>query len=465
MKLSVAMIVKNEESCLENCLKSLEGLVDEIVICDTGSKDRTVEIAKKYTNKVFTDYKWEDSFCKARNYALSKCTGDWVLSIDADEIMLDGGIESIRKTIADNPNEFSLSVTMQNAGNPNTTNLFPKVFKRCKEVFWMGAAHNYITKRANIHSGATIVYGYSKAHKGDPDRTLRILKAEVEKDRTLVRETFYLAREYYYRKDYTTAVYWYDEYLKIATWTPEIADAYLMRARCLWQLQRGEEARHSCYKAILYNADFKEALLFMADMVHTRNRDNWLMFAEIVENKNVLFVRNRAELSPDFYGKLPDGEARYLNIYEKVQELVGKTTEILDIGCGPKAPLAKYFDSYDGFDLCKNPMRIADAYDPKSYTRIDYSGYTCLEVLEHLSDDLKVLANIPKGKPIIFSVPSFYCPGHVRVYTLKTLTWRFRNLLDIHWSTRFNWCKDKHQWEEGGEETPEYITLCVAVKK
>lgn len=88
-KLSVSMIVKNEERYLPQCLDSVKDFVDEIVITDTGSVDSSKEICKKYTDKLY-DYKWDDSFANARNNSLHKCTGDWIISLDADEVIPSG---------------------------------------------------------------------------------------------------------------------------------------------------------------------------------------------------------------------------------------------------------------------------------------------------------------------------------------------------------------------------------------
>lgn len=87
LKVSLCMIVKNEEKNLSKCLESVNSFVDEIVIVDTGSSDQTKEIARNYTDKVF-DYAWCDDFAKARNYSLSKADNDWVLILDADEKIL-----------------------------------------------------------------------------------------------------------------------------------------------------------------------------------------------------------------------------------------------------------------------------------------------------------------------------------------------------------------------------------------
>lgn len=73
--LSLSMIVKNEEKFLPDCLESVKGLVDEIVIVDTGSTDTTKEIAARYGARIF-DFEWIGDFSAARNYSLGQCTGD-----------------------------------------------------------------------------------------------------------------------------------------------------------------------------------------------------------------------------------------------------------------------------------------------------------------------------------------------------------------------------------------------------
>jgi glycosyltransferase involved in cell wall biosynthesis len=89
--LSIGMIVKNEERCLEKCLKALEPLRQaipcELVIADTGSTDKTKEIASRYADILF-DFKWVDDFSKARNAVMDKCSGKWFLTVDADEYLI-----------------------------------------------------------------------------------------------------------------------------------------------------------------------------------------------------------------------------------------------------------------------------------------------------------------------------------------------------------------------------------------
>ena len=80
------MITKNEEAFLEQCLNSVKDIVDEIIIVDTGSTDKTKEIAKKFNAKVI-DFKWVDDFSAARNESIRHATKDWVLVLDADEVI------------------------------------------------------------------------------------------------------------------------------------------------------------------------------------------------------------------------------------------------------------------------------------------------------------------------------------------------------------------------------------------
>jgi tetratricopeptide (TPR) repeat protein len=84
MLLSAALIARDEEHRIEPCLQSIRGLVDEIVLVDTGSRDETLAIAQAYGARTLR-YEWHDDFAAARNFGLDRCRGEWILYIDADE--------------------------------------------------------------------------------------------------------------------------------------------------------------------------------------------------------------------------------------------------------------------------------------------------------------------------------------------------------------------------------------------
>jgi tetratricopeptide (TPR) repeat protein len=95
VRISACLIVRDEQSFLDDCLRSLEGNVDEIVIVDTGSVDDTPAIARSRGARVIS-YTWRDDFAAARNYGLEAATGAWILYIDADERLVDTSRESLR---------------------------------------------------------------------------------------------------------------------------------------------------------------------------------------------------------------------------------------------------------------------------------------------------------------------------------------------------------------------------------
>src|SRR5690625_3043001 len=113
--ISLCMIVKNEEDVLERCLDSVKNLVDEINIIDTGSTDRTVEIAKEYTDRVY-HFEWTGKFKDARNESFRHATKDYILYLDADDVLLEEDKEKFMK-VKDTLNPSVDSVSMfYNAG-------------------------------------------------------------------------------------------------------------------------------------------------------------------------------------------------------------------------------------------------------------------------------------------------------------------------------------------------------------
>ena len=102
MTLGLCMIVKDEEEVLARCLESVKGVFDEIVVADTGSKDRSREIARAYGAKVY-EFRWIDDFSAARNFSFSKASADYLMWLDADDILLPQDKEallSLKKTLA-----------------------------------------------------------------------------------------------------------------------------------------------------------------------------------------------------------------------------------------------------------------------------------------------------------------------------------------------------------------------------
>jgi glycosyltransferase involved in cell wall biosynthesis len=157
--ISGSMIVKNEENNLARCIKSFYDIVDELIIVDTGSTDSTLEIAAKYTDKIY-HYKWEEEdglgdFSKARNYALSKCSGDYVLWMDADEELINPQV-LVRHIFSDYYD--SILIKQRSCivyGDPSEhDDPYPdRLFKR-EGASFTGVVHEYVTYGNNWVSKA-----------------------------------------------------------------------------------------------------------------------------------------------------------------------------------------------------------------------------------------------------------------------------------------------------------------------
>ena len=147
--ISLCMIVKNEERILERCLDSIEDLMDEIVIVDTGSTDRTKAIASRYTDKIY-DYEWTGDFAEARNFAFSKAGMEYIYSADADEVMDERNREAFRRLKTTLLPEIDI-VQMYYANQLSHGTIYnydkelrPKLFRRLRTFRWQGAIHEQV---------------------------------------------------------------------------------------------------------------------------------------------------------------------------------------------------------------------------------------------------------------------------------------------------------------------------------
>jgi glycosyltransferase involved in cell wall biosynthesis len=110
-KLSVFYIVRNEQDRIVRSIKSIKSLADEVIIVDTGSVDRTIDVCKALKCKIYK-YKWNDDFSSARNFALSKCNNDLVMYLDADEILTKKSTYEIEKLLSDSKKNVAYYVNI-----------------------------------------------------------------------------------------------------------------------------------------------------------------------------------------------------------------------------------------------------------------------------------------------------------------------------------------------------------------
>lgn len=196
MKLSICMMVKDEEINLDRCLSSLEKIRKEIdselIIVDTGSSDRTVEIAKKYTDKVFF-HKWNNDFSDMRNITISYASGEWIFILDADEEIVDDEylIELFQGDLLFKFNTINLYTRSFKTNRKNSSysgGISSRIFKNDGFFRYDGRVHNQPKFKEPIGTIDTQIYhyGYNSEDKELMEkkfkRTASILKEELEKN-------------------------------------------------------------------------------------------------------------------------------------------------------------------------------------------------------------------------------------------------------------------------------------------
>ena len=191
--ISVCLIVKDEEQMLASCLESVADIADEIVVYDTGSTDRTVEIARAAGARVIEGY-WDDSFARARNAALAHARGEWVVSLDADETLL-ADPEALRTLLEDRrSNVEAYLVAIENlhgAGNARSVHTAIRLFRRTA-CTWRHRLHEQVVAaddparrlRIGYLSGTRIIHrGYAAEvfeGKNKAERNLALAAASLD---------------------------------------------------------------------------------------------------------------------------------------------------------------------------------------------------------------------------------------------------------------------------------------------
>ena len=207
--ISLCMIVKNEETYLTDCLASAQRFVDEIIVVDTGSTDRTVEIAQQLGAKIF-HFPWCDDFAAARNESLRHAEGDWILVLDADERLDREGGELMRQLVED-PEAAAYYIKLvcptQNDGGMVRLGWFPRLFRNRIGAQFQGIIHEQVApslvgKGMISHEDVTIQHtGYLKSPEEMAAKSVRnisLLERQVREDPQHAIGWFHLAESYTY---------------------------------------------------------------------------------------------------------------------------------------------------------------------------------------------------------------------------------------------------------------------------
>ena len=290
-KISVCIITKNEAHNLEICLERLAKYDYEIVVIDTGSTDGSVELAKKYTDKVF-DFVWVDDFSAARNYAIEKATNEYILMIDTDEFVDDIDTKLLDKLINENPENvgrmhrknFYQSDGKEMTSNEYVNRLFPKSL-----FHYTGRIHEQITMIVDGEYKTYIapVFTTHVGYKGDSDdrakkadRNLRLLLIELEENPDDPYILYQIGKAYFYEQKYKEAI----PYLEHAMELPldlsleYVSNIVITYGYCLIYTERTEDAM--MLSALMDDFGENADYLFVMGLIYMYNA----MFEQAIES-------------------------------------------------------------------------------------------------------------------------------------------------------------------------------------
>jgi len=218
-RVSLCMIVRDEEQNLEACLAPVADLFDEIIIVDTGSRDGTLEIARRFTSQVY-QFQWCDDFAAARNESLRHATGDWVFWLDADDRIQPSQVAPLRELLAnldDQPRVFMLNTIVL----PSHAHAEPRIishqrlFRRHPDLQWRGRVHEQLTPVFEDLGYQRCFPNIEIVHVGYQDRALadrkarrklRLLRMDFAEDPTNACTLFHLSMALHQAGNYPDAI-------------------------------------------------------------------------------------------------------------------------------------------------------------------------------------------------------------------------------------------------------------------
>ena len=310
VSISLCMIVKNEEDVLARCLESAAELVDEIIIVDTGSTDRTREIAACFTDKIF-DFPWRDDFAAARNESFSHATMDYCLWLDADDVLL----EEDQKAFLDLKESLAPDVSVVMApyhtgfdekGRLTFSYYRERLIKNRAGMSWAGAVHEAVAPVGKVLYSEFAVT-HRKTRPSDPDRNLRIYQTQLEAGKELEpRQQFYYGRELYYHKRWKEALEVFEAFLEEGRgWVENNIDACCHCAYCHRELGHEQAALAALFRTFTYDWPRAEVCCEIGNWFFRKEEFRQAAYWYTLALTCTRDDRRGGFVSPDCYGYLP----------------------------------------------------------------------------------------------------------------------------------------------------------------
>ncbi|MGZ6249071.1 MAG: tetratricopeptide repeat-containing glycosyltransferase family 2 protein [Syntrophales bacterium] len=280
--ISLCMIVKNEEHCLGRCLKSVCDNVDEIIVVDTGSTDRTLEIAKSYGARIY-HHPWENDFSKHRNQSLSYATGSWIFQLDADEELFPEDGSALRDVVRREKADYyhCRFYDMEKDDSIHGVFYLTRLFRNGMGMRYARKVHNQLQVRGKEAFSAIRIrhYGYDLTHEqmeAKHIRTTNLLKEMLEINPEDAYSLHQLASSYSMHREFDKAVKYGEMALKIMH-RSGLKNAFFITtfytvARGYQVQERLDDAERVCLKALDFFPMHIDACHILAS-IYFRKRD------------------------------------------------------------------------------------------------------------------------------------------------------------------------------------------------
>lgn len=257
-KLSLCIIAKNEEDVIGRCLQCARKIADEVIVVDTGSNDKTKEIAKSYTEKVY-DFKWCEDFSKARNYSFSKATNKYVMWLDADDVITDDNIQRIIELKKSGLTGIDIvmmkyDIAFDESGKSTYSYYRERIINMEKGYKWVSPIHEVIVPSGNIVY-LDISIEHRKERENEKGRNLKIFKNMINNNIEFdARQKFYYSRELYFNKMYKEAIDSFEEFfLRKDGWVENYITACRDLALCYEELGMDKKVLESLFRSFEYD--------------------------------------------------------------------------------------------------------------------------------------------------------------------------------------------------------------------
>ena len=311
---SLCMIVKNEEAVLARCLESVRKLVDEIVIVDTGSTDKTVEIAKGYTDKVF-HFEWIDDFSAARNFSFEKAAMDYQMWLDADDIVPEDSarrIKELKATLDTNTDIVTMKyyTHFDENGKPVYCLTRERLIKREKNYRWEDPVHECITITGNVLRSDIEIWHKKTDRSKDSDRNIKIYEAlEKRGVKFTPRQLFYYALELRDHGETERAASRFEKFLATGKgWAEDIIASCFFLANCYKALGKKDEILPTLLKSFEYDSPRAEICCELGYYYKDAGNDG-LAFRWFDTARNLRHYNSVGFLLLDYWGYIPNIEA------------------------------------------------------------------------------------------------------------------------------------------------------------